>query len=551
MKLFKNYKQDKNNLPSNKIWFGVLSGMLLGFSYPPIPFPFFIFFAFIPYLFELEKRESLVSINRLTYTFAFVLNVITLYWVGSWTKQADFFLMLSGGILLFFNPILYLIPSTIYYLTKKFFNKKTALLLFPVFWITFEYAYTITEFRFPWLTLGNSLAYFTSFIQMADLIGVYGLSLFVLYINIVIYFVVKKYLAEKIVDKKSIIIASLLIMVPLIYGFYKIASYKESAKTINVGLIQPNLNPWAKWEAGSTQTQLNIYLDLSKKAINKGAEYLFFPETALPVYLLDGQHYRFVNQFYRFCDSNKVSIITGMPHILYYYGKNNFPKNSKPTLNPNVNYTSFNSVMLFKPFDRRIDFYGKIMLVPFGEKVPLVEYIPFLGDLIKWEVGISSWNVGNDTVVFKVPNIDPAIKDTIKIASIICIESIYPDFTAAFVKKGAQLISVVTNDSWYGNSSGPYQHQAIGAIRAVENRRYVIRAANGGISCIINPLGQTIVKTKMFTKNYITGKVGVLNEMTFYTKFHNLIPVFAVFITLIIIALSFLFMLKKILKIKD
>eukprot|EP00825_Cyclidium_porcatum_P012017 TRINITY_DN16240_c0_g1_i2.p1 TRINITY_DN16240_c0_g1~~TRINITY_DN16240_c0_g1_i2.p1 ORF type:complete len:305 (+),score=4.98 TRINITY_DN16240_c0_g1_i2:174-1088(+) len=282
--------------------------------------------------------------------------------------------------------------------------------LYPLFWVAYEYAYTLTEFRFPWLTLGNSLAYFTSFIQMADCIGVYGLSLSVLYINIILYFVFKEYQIKKTLNKKLVITAAILIIVPLIYGFYKIASYKEPVKTIKVGLIQPNLNPWDKWEAGSTQTQLNLYFDLSQKAVNKGAEYLFFPETALPVYLLDGQHYRFVSQIHRFCDSNNVAILTGMPNIFYHFGKSNFPKNSKPTLNPDISYTSYNSVLLFKPFDRRIDYYGKIMLVPFGEKVPLVEYIPFLGDLIKWEVGISSWNVGTDTVVFKVPNLDKTKK---------------------------------------------------------------------------------------------------------------------------------------------
>ena len=114
---------------------------------------------------------------------------------------------------------------------------------------------------------------------------------------------------------------------------------------------------------------------------------------------------------------------------------------------------------------------------------------PVLGKWIKWNVGISSWNTGQDTVVFNYLN---KHEKEIGIGGVICIESIYPDFISAFVEKGAEFIAVVTNDSWYGNSSGPYQHKEMQVLRAVENRRSLVRAANGGISCIVNPLGRTV-----------------------------------------------------------
>ncbi len=547
MKIFKRLKISTEDRSTYKVWGGILAGALLGFSFPPIPFPFFIFFAFIPFLLELEKRETLLSINKLTYMFGLITNIITLYWVGSWSKEADPFLMISGGVLIFFNPLLFFIPSTIYYYAKKVFNKNIALLLFPLFWVAYEYAYTITEFRFPWLTLGNSVAYFTSYIQIADIIGVHGLSLIILYTNIVLYLCYKSFNVNKKLNYKTLVAGSLLILIPVGYGASKIITYKPCEKKVKVGLIQPNLNPWDKWKAGSVQTQLNMYFDLSKKATKEGAELLFYPETALPIYLLDGQHYKFVKQIMDFTDSNNVTIFTGMPHLIYFYGKDNFPKNSKPTLNKDVSYTSFNSVLKFSPHYNKIDYYGKIMLVPFGEKVPYAEDIPFIGDLIKWEVGISSWNVGKDTVVFKTPLANK--NDSVSVGTVVCIESIYSQFVSSFVKKGAEFIAVVTNDSWYGNSSGPYQHKSISLIRAVENRRYVVRAANGGISCIINSLGETLKKSSMYTQDVIVGEIGLSKELTFYTKYPNIIIAISIFVSLMVIVMFISLKLKKLLKI--
>jgi apolipoprotein N-acyltransferase len=173
-------------------------------------------------------------------------------------------------------------------------------------------------------------------------------------------------------------------------------------------------------------------------------------------------------------------------------------------------------------------------LVPFGEKVPLVDELPFLGEWIKWEVGLSGWNTGRDTTVFKVI-VD---EKTINIGAVVCIESIYPDFTSVFVKKGAEFIAVVTNDSWYGDSSGPYQHKEISVLRAVENRRSVVRAANGGISCLIDPIGRTVAETKMYTRDHLIVDIPIEKEVTFYTEHPLLIPMVASTISLGIILMS-------------
>jgi apolipoprotein N-acyltransferase len=527
MKPFSKYqipKTEKEKKENRKqLLLGVLSGVMLGCSYPPIPLPFLALFAFIPFYYVIEKRETLLEINRFVYFSLFFFCLITLYWVGSWTKETDPFLMISGGLLLFANPGFYLIATTLYYFSRKIFSKKIALFLFPFYWVTFEYMYSLTDLRFPWLTLGNSQPYFNQFIQIADIIGVYGISLLILYINIFLYLSIKSLRQEKKLNNRFVFAALLLFIIPMTYGAIKMTQVSESKKSIKVGLVQPNLNPWEKWLGGNLNDQLNIYLRLSEKAINNKARLIIWPESALPVYFLSGNYSFEVDRLRYFVNVNKIDLITGMPDATFYFDLKLAPKDAKKLKRGDVAYTSYNSILLFSKDNAAIQKYGKIKLVPFGEKVPFVEELPFLGDWIKWQVGISSWNVGKEQTVFDI--------HPIKVGGVICIESIYPEFVAEFVKKGAQLLAVVTNDSWYGYSSGPFQHKEIAVLRAIENRRTVVRAANGGISCIIDPYGRTLAKTELFTRDVLTGYAPIHDEITFYTRYPYIIPWLSCFIS--------------------
>lgn len=535
IKIFKTYKTKTQKKANHKeLLLGLSSGILLGLSFPPIPLPYLLFVGLLPYLIVLENRKTLAEINRFTYFTVFFFNLITLYWVGSWTPDADPFLMIAGSVLMFFNPIVFLIPSTLYYFVRKSLGKNTALFLLPWFWLFYEYIYSITDFKFPWLSLSNGLPYFTSYIQIADIIGSYGLTVLVIYANIFAYLSWKSFKDNKF-KLKLVVMFFLIILLPIVYGVYKINSYKGTNAKVKVGLIQPNLNPNKKWEIGNLNEQIDLYTNMSLEAINQGAELIIWPETALPVYLLTSRYKDEKQKIQSFADSLKISIMTGMPHAKYYFNPETAPKDAKPLRNSKALYTSYNSILFFAP-NKNIDQYGKIKLVPFGEKVPLVEDFPFLGKWIKWNVGISSWNTGQDTVIF---NYQDNESKSIGIAGVICIEAIYPDFISAFVNKGAEFISVVTNDSWYGNSSGPYQHKEIQVLRAVENRRSLARAANGGISCIVNPLGITEKETKMFTRDILVGNVEIRSELTFFTVNPLILPYISIFISVLVSIISF------------
>jgi apolipoprotein N-acyltransferase len=531
----------------------VLSGILLGISFPPFPFPFQIFMSvgLVPYFYVIEKKSSLIEINRASYLAFFVFGLITLYWVGSWQKDADPFLIISGILLVFVNPLFFLIPSTLLYFSRRILPVRIGLYFFPLFWVTYEYAYMITDLSFPWLTLGNGLSHFTAFIQIADIIGALGLSLVVVLLNVLLY---KFYINFKDRRKLSyynlcgmILIYSLI----LLYGFIKINNYKISNRKIKAGLIQPNINPWEKWNTGSLTDITKLYLNLSRKAINQGAELIVWPETAIPVFLLSGGYTETLDSIYNFVSQNKVYLLTGMPDIRYYNKQSKKPGDVKRSGNLGY-YATYNGIILFSPDTRSVQRYGKMKLVPFGERVPFVDQLPFLGNIIKWGVGITGWNVGKDTILFKV--IDEKLKhlqnlsyrsDTLKIDGLVCYESIYPILVSEFVRRGAEFITVVTNDSWYGNSSGPYQHKEISVLRAVENRRSVIRAANGGISCIINPVGVTKIHTQMFTRTFLVGDVPIQDDETFFTKHAYLVPVLSSVFSIWIIGLFLLFKMKE------
>lgn len=501
----------------------IISGVMLGAGFTPSPVPQLLFAAFIPYLIVINKRVSLGAINRATFLMSFVFNLLTVYWVGGFVVAKDYFLMISGVLLLFVNPLVSLIPSTLYYMTYRNFGRKTAMFLLPLFWVTSEFMYMITDWSFPWLTVGNGMSKFLHYIQFADMLGSQGVSLFTLYINIFFFFAFFRRDVNPTPKRIYISAALILVILPLLYGINKFEKPENPGKKIKIGIVQPDLDPYDKWSGGNLEEIAKLYLNLSQKAVDEGAKLIIWPETAFPVYLLGGPYSDTRDSLSSFIVRNKIWLLTGMPDIQFHEDTTNLPVDAKYNQISEYYYSTYNAVYLFAPGYDPPQKYGKMKLVPFGEKTPFSDKLPFLADLIKWGVGLGGWNIGKDTVVMKA-KID---EDTLRIAALVCYESIYPHFVTAFTNRGADIIAVVTNDSWYGNTSGPYQHKDFASLRAIENRRYVARAANGGISCIVNQKGETVLATKMYEKNFIVGDIVIQKEKTFFVKYPNLITGFS------------------------
>ena len=205
-------------------------------------------------------------------------------------------------------------------------------------------------------------------------------------------------------------------------------------------------------------------------------------------------------------------MLTGIPDIVIYRDPGTAPRGSR-SLPDGTRYETFNSSILLVPGSDSIQKFAKTLLVPFAERVPYSDILGFL-NAARWNFGLGGWSIGRDTALCRLPLRGG---DTISFGNLICYESVYPDYVAGLVRRG-NFITVFTNDSWWGNTAGPYQHRQFAVLRAVENRRWVIQCANGGISFVVDPSGQIRSETEMFTRTALMAGIGTPETITPYTR---------------------------------
>ncbi len=533
MKLYFNLDQQKKFL----VGLSLTTAVLLGVSFPPFPSGVTACIGYVPFLLLVDRIHSFGRFFRYSYATFFVFSLITLYWVGGFTHHKDPYLMFAGGALLLWQPMFFTLPALVFYFVRKRISHQNSVWSFPFIWVTFEWLYALDEFAFPWLTIGNTQTYHLDKIQYADITGIYGISLWVLIINVVIFILLKSILSnsEKTTSTKIGIGVLLIYILP---NFYSLVVDEHALKQINsssftVGIVQPNVDPWEKWEgANSFQGRWNQalwYLDLIKRQINDSVDVVVLPESAillnLPSY---SEQY---SEFRRQVDSFDIAIISGYARVKYY-DPDSAPASSSTIKGTNIRYDSFNSIFFAEPGMVETQSYSKMRLVPFAERIPYADQFPFLIEPLRWGVGISNWGLGKDSTVFISKKVDA------KFLAMVCYESIFPEFVASFVNKGAEFLVFVTNDSWWGNTSGSRQHQQYAVLRAIENRRWVVRCANGGISSFIDPFGNTYDKTEMYVQDYIEHTVTPLKEKTFYSKHGDWIARISASIALLILLFS-------------
>lgn len=528
--------ETKSDLFKN-IFLAILSGVLLSLSFPPFKTGFFAYFGLVPILIFINRAKNYRELLIFTYLSMLVFHALTLYWIGGWSSKTDPFMMIGSVALILVHPFFYWLPFVFFFLIKKHLGNKSAFFAFPFLWNSLEYLRSVDETAFPWLTLGNTQSYYLPIIQITSIIGVYGLSFIIVVFNVLIYVAYKNFRYESFrftLNKLAIIVIVLVSL--FIYGKVILNESIYDGKKIRVGVIQPDFDPWEKWE-DEVNPQIDVYLQLSDSAVQKGAELIVWPESALPVYLLSGNYPEEVRRIKNFCRDKNVAIVTGLPLVHFYFSKEQAKEDSRISRDSSYYYDTYNGVVLFLPDTDLIQEYGKMNLVPFAERAPYLHYLPFLGDLIKWSVGISNWSVWDKQTVF---NYKTQEGDSVKFSAVVCYESIFPSFNAEFVKNGAQFLVVVTNDSWYGRTSGPYQHKQYAIFRAIENRRWIVRSANGGISSIIDPFGRTIFETNLFERTYFVDDIYVNNDLTYYVQYRDIISYFALIISGIFISIAYI-----------
>ena len=515
----------------------VTTAILLGLSFPPLPLGILACTGFVPFFLLVENIQSYGRFFRYSYFTFFLFSLITLYWVGGFTHHKDPYLMLAGGGVLLWQPFFFTLPASLYYFVRKRVSGKYAVLSFPFLWITFEWLYALGEFSFPWLTIGNTQTYQLEKIQYADITGVYGISLWVLALNVLIYLLLKTILNVESKKKRNTLlaVAVIIFVAPNFYALTVDAkNYSDSnSNSFNVGIVQPNVDPWEKWEGANTFSgrwdQVQWYLDVIGKEINDSTDVVVLPESAILLNL--PSFFQQFSELKRTIDSLNIALITGYAKVKYYE-KENAPVTSSVIKGTNIRYDSFNSILLVEPGRTEVQSYSKMRLVPFAERIPYAEQVPFLIEPMRWGVGISNWGKGSDSTIFYSRKLNA------KFLAMVCYESIFPEFVASFVNKGAEFLVFITNDSWWGNTSGARQHQQYAVLRAIENRRWVVRCANGGISSFIDPMGRTYDKTDMYIQTYIQHKITPLTEKKFYSQHGDWLARICASITLIIFLFS-------------
>lgn len=531
-----------------KTFFSVLAaGIFYGVAFPPMNLFFLIFFSFIILLDVNLKCRNLKQVIFRTYSVFFISGLIAVSWIAlsGMRENADRFLIAGGVFVIFVYP-LFFIPSLIilYYLNKNFLSlkiKNIQLLLFPFLWTGFEYTQTLGQINFPWLFAGNSMTYNLSKIQYAEFTGVFGVSFWICLLSVMMYFLFSNLALKhlKLISMKSLILILIIILIyflPDLYNSVSVRNYSVNEK-IRIGIVQPNVNPWKKW-TGRQLDLIYFYKEQITQLHSKHPEIklIILPETALPYYFREKYFEERFEILKNLCDSINVPLLIGTPDLEIYDDQQSAPPDAKVMKNSGMKYDTYNSAVLFEPSINKDDFqkHRKIKLVIGSERMPYQESLPFLDNLIEWGVGISNWQIGKDTTLFVLPG-------EIKFNTAICYESVYPGFFADFVRKGADFSVIITNDGWWGKFFGTYQHNRFAVFRAIENRRWIARCANTGISDFIDPEGNYFEETSIDEVSNIVFDAGLIKEKTFYTINGDLFAKTCLYSGIIIFVLSFFF----------
>ena len=526
-----------NILPKNKylraLILCLLSGALLGFSFPPFKTWFFVYFGIMILLYLVISASRFRQAFARAYVVMLVFNEISLYWISGWHSD-DTFLKIGGVATVIVHSLFMLIPILITYGVSKI-KKELALALFPLIWVGYEYFDNIWQFAFPWLELGNSETYNLYRIQIVEFTGVHGLTFLICIISALLYYVLSRIYHKqwKVSSPKatlSFVLLLILILLPNFYSSYRLDSVdntgyynlKDHSKVVNTAIVQTNTDPFKKWGGEHSQI-LNTYIDGLHDGLKFNPDMLILHETAPPFYFLEDINMLKSKRFFDLADSTGKYIFMGIPHKYYYKEGDNIPTDHRITDGSKRKFDVFNSAILIEPmkYHKELSIHKKVKLVPFSERIPYQEKVPFAKKWFTWGVGISGWQMGSDQTVFNLK--DSAKGINTKFAGLICYESVFSEFVTEFSKNGAEYFVIVTNDGWWGNTSGPEQHNQYAVLRAIENRKWIVRCAQTGVSCFIDPMGNIYDRIEYWQSGVVDRNIIGNTEKTFYAEHGDII----------------------------
>lgn len=483
------------------IIFGIISSFLLWFAFPGggglwqlMPL------SLVPLLLGIRVARSSGCAALAGFLAGLLHYHLQMYWIYAVLGQyGGLGWFLSAQALFFLATYMGLYFAAFSYLAWNVFRRKQvlfSLLALPALWVGLEWVKGILFTGLPWMDLGYSLYNIPLLVQAADVFGHLGISYLIVFANVFLVLLLGSGTSWGARGAITLVAGAVLVST-LVYSNARLQEISEQAiqddTVLRVGAVQGNIDQSLKWSQDMQQETVETYLRLTDGLAEGGsaADLVVWPETALPFYPVNNPY---MSRIAEELKTDGVELLTGAP--MY------------EVVDPETRKIRFyNSALLFGDVGDIEQRYDKVHLVPFGEYVPLKKYLPFIAPLVE--------TVG-DFTPGKIEN--PVEVSEARIGILICFESVFAELSRKWVDQGANVLVNLTNDAWYGKSSAPYHSLAMAVLRAVENRRALVRAANTGISAFILPTGEIAARSPLFEEWAGTSEVSLLTSRTIWVR---------------------------------
>ena len=490
-----------------------LSGVLLALSFPKPGFSILAWVAFLPLFYAIRGKSPKKSF-KLGFLSGLVAYSAVFYWLNIvMMKYGKLSLPVSFSLTFLMAAYLALYLAIACGLTRLAEDYSVpAVVTFPFLWVALEFARAYLLSGFPWASLGYTQYRTLPLIQIADITGVYGVSFLILLVNLFLYQLWRWVRGKDGATYPFLATATAvpLMLLTIFYGFLSL-NRVDSGKEVKVALAQGNIPQDVKWDPAFQEETVAIYERLSRKIAGTGIELVVWPESSLPFFFQKELEYsKRVSSLAKELNSY---LLVSSPALEHEDGKERL----------------LNSGFLISADGSTVGRSDKLHLVPFGEYVPMTRFFPFVTKLVQ---GSGDFSPGKAVTPLATP--------FGKMGLLVCFEGIFPEISREYVRYGAVLLVNITNDAWFGDSSAPYQHLSMTVFRAVENRVPLVRAANTGITAIIDSRGHVQGMTRLFREALLSGTVRMGAERTFYTRFGDIFAWACSTVSLVVIGIVIL-----------
>lgn len=519
---------------NKNILYSLAAGLLLALSWPAGGFPFLAFFAFIP-LFFIEddmynRRAGNRSIVFFLYAWVafFVFNLLTTWWILFATVPG----MVVAVIL---NSVFMAAPWWFMHLSRRVLPGKQSPLSILFLWLGFEFLHARWELSWNWLDIGNVFAAYPAWVQWYEITGTAGGSLWVLLINLLLFIALANYIKTKNINKKVISAATLALlgfMIPSVISITMWHNYNEEVNPVHVVVVQPSEDPYEPVDTHvEVVRRVNHMIELANSQITPETKFVVAPEAANPrgIWMHEAEQHYTVQRLREHISKNPgiVWVLGSFTYRMFDEG-DKLPAEARRLEQRQAHYVAYNSVVFIEE-GRPLQYYHKSKLVPGIERMPYFNLLKPLGWLVDRFGGIAGslgWQDSRDVYKTETDQV---------IGAAVCYESIYSEYMTGYVRHGAGLLFIVTNDGWWRDTPGYRQHNQYARLRAIEMRRSIARSASTGISSFINQKGDIMASIAWWEADAMAAYLNVNHKLTFFAVAGNFVGKMSVFLAVFFI----------------